>query len=726
MRQFSIRSKIILTLLLTGLSSLAAGGIIGYRSGAASLNDAVNRQLTAQRENKKQLVENYIRNQLRFTEAIGGYPEITLAAKSLIKAFRDQHSVVDADTAGRQADTKALETWYETEFLPKIDKIAGSHTPLEGLLPSDPVARRIQADYIARNPNPVGQKDKYLTAPGGSQYDVAHAQFHPAMKRIADAIGFYDINLMDAATGDVVYTVAKEVDFGSNMYHGPFLRSGFARAALRALDPKNGGKAVIEDYSAYMPSGFAPQMFATVPIIDAGSTIGVFVAQLDIRTLDNLLTDNKQWQATGQGETGEVQLLGEDRLLRSQSRFMATEPDKFLAQVKASGVPASVVEQMRALGTTILYMPDHNPGIERAFRNESGVDRFFGARGFEIIAAYGPLDVGGLRWVIQAKQDVSEAFAPEARLKRDLLVASGVATILITFLALACAGLFLRPLRRVIAGLQSLAGGAGVSGKGAVPIDARGDDEFADLAKSYNALAAEIGESSRKVAAAEQRADALMLSRYPARLAERLRSGADITAETVANVTVAVTWMDGVEALAASRSAPEMSDVLNTLLEALNAAAASHGVESVGSLGETHIAVCGLSSPRLDHAMRMLAWAKSATLAVQRLGMDWAESVTLRFGLASGEIDVLLLTRGHTPYDIWGRPLSVARRIVLEEKPGHARVSESTFALLTDVEGFRACPPIQNAVLGTLKTWSCAVAADGGVSEVPRQNPAAE
>jgi hypothetical protein len=31
-------------------------------------------------------------------------------------------------------------------------------------------------------------------------------------------------------------------DFGSNMYNGAFTQSGFARAAKRALDPRNGSK----------------------------------------------------------------------------------------------------------------------------------------------------------------------------------------------------------------------------------------------------------------------------------------------------------------------------------------------------------------------------------------------------------------------------------------------------------------------------------------------------
>ena len=92
------------------------------------------------------------------------------------------------------------------------------------------------------------------------------------MQREADTVGFYD--LLDAATGDVVYTVAKETNFASNMYHAAFTQSGFAHVVQRALDPRNGGKAVLEDYTAYIPSALAPQMFAAVPIIADGQTIG--------------------------------------------------------------------------------------------------------------------------------------------------------------------------------------------------------------------------------------------------------------------------------------------------------------------------------------------------------------------------------------------------------------------------------------------------------------------
>ena len=169
---------------------------------------------------------------------------------------------------------------------------------------------------------------------------------------------------------------------------------------------------------------------------------------------------------------------------------------------------------------------------------------------------------------------------------------------------------------------------------------------------------------------------------------------------------MAVTLIDGLDTLAANRSAADVRAILNALLDALNSAANTQGVEPVRSLGESYVAVCGLSAPRLDHAARTLAWARAATLALQRLSHEWAKFVSLRFGLASGELDVLLIGRCHAAYDIWGHTLSVARRVVQEAEPGWVSLSESTYAPLNNVDGFSPCPPIETPTLGIISTWS--------------------
>ena len=59
---------------------------------------------------------------------------------------------------------------------------------------------------------------------------------------MANTVGFY-VNLVDTGTRDVVYTVVKEADFASNMYHGAFARSGFARVVQRVYKKSPGASA---------------------------------------------------------------------------------------------------------------------------------------------------------------------------------------------------------------------------------------------------------------------------------------------------------------------------------------------------------------------------------------------------------------------------------------------------------------------------------------------------
>ena len=96
--------------------------------------------------------------------------------------------------------------------------------------------------------------------------------------------------------------------------------------------------------------------------------------------------------------------------------------------------------------------------------------------------------------------------------------------------------------------------------------------------------------------------------------------------------------------------------------------------------------------------------------------------VSLRFGLASGELDVMLLGRFHAAYDIWGNTLRVARCVVQETEPGYICLSDSTYTLLTDVDGFKPCPPIDNPALGIITTWSRPVVERSALEIMPPEN----
>jgi hypothetical protein len=211
MRQFSIRSKIILALLVTGLACLAAGGIIGYRSGYEVLTKSVARQLIGQREIKKQQIEAYIRNQIRFTEAVGGSRETVIAAKALIEAHGGMHADLQANPSGEAADTTDLKEWCRNVFLPRIDKVVGSHTPLGGLMPTDPVGRRLQADYAGAHEAEI--VDRLALAIGRSGGRLLEPRFI-VEERTRTIVNPYVIVAIDVETADLSEEPMRRKDFG--------------------------------------------------------------------------------------------------------------------------------------------------------------------------------------------------------------------------------------------------------------------------------------------------------------------------------------------------------------------------------------------------------------------------------------------------------------------------------------------------------------------------------
>ncbi len=167
-----------------------------------------------------------------------------------------------------------------------------------------------------------------------------------------------------------------------------------------------------------------------------------------------------------------------------------------------------------------------------------------------------------------------------------------------------------------------------------------------------------------------------------------------------------VAWVDGLDALALELTAAGALRRFSSLQNALSEVAAAEGIEPIHSFGESWIAVSGLSVPRLDHAQRALAFAVAAIRAVERIGQDWQYPVSLHIGLCSGEIAVGLVGRPRAAYDLWGRTVTCARRIVLEAEPGWIRVADTTLDLLPDTTGLVPCPPITLPTGLSLATWT--------------------
>ena len=111
-------------------------------------------------------------------------------------------------------------------------------------------------------------------------------------------------------TEQVVYSVAKEVDFAADAQVGPFAESGLA-AIIKAVhaQPQKGAVQVV-DFQPYAPSFDTPASFFATPIFNGQHVIGILVIQLSLDTIDQITLEGSGQALDGLGDSGKIYVVG--------------------------------------------------------------------------------------------------------------------------------------------------------------------------------------------------------------------------------------------------------------------------------------------------------------------------------------------------------------------------------------------------------------------------------
>ncbi|WP_298691997.1 diguanylate cyclase [uncultured Sulfuricurvum sp.] len=110
----------------------------------------------------------------------------------------------------------------------------------------------------------------------------------------ADENEFYDMFVINSS-GNIVYTVKKESDNGTNLLNGPYADSELSRVFRDAMKDH---ETYISDYKYYSPShDYAA--FMAKPIIRNGKIIGVLAAQIDNKSIQKILNDYSELGNSG-------------------------------------------------------------------------------------------------------------------------------------------------------------------------------------------------------------------------------------------------------------------------------------------------------------------------------------------------------------------------------------------------------------------------------------------
>lgn len=219
--------------------------------------------------------------------------------------------------------------------------------------------------------------------------------FHRLLTDLNRELDFYDIFIVDEA-GDVIYTVAREADYQTNLVAGAYSNSGLGDV-YHAV--RSGKQFAAVDFAPYAPSNGDPAAFLAVPLKVEGKQWMV-ATQMSIDGINQLMN-----LRSGMGESGETYLVGADFRMRSNS---------FLD-------PVGRTIQASFAGTVANNGVDSD-AVKLALAGESGVETIIDYNGNPVVSAYSPIDMYGHRWALLSEIDVSEAEQPI----KELMTLNGI------------------------------------------------------------------------------------------------------------------------------------------------------------------------------------------------------------------------------------------------------------------------------------------------------------
>ncbi len=547
-----------------------------------TLEEEAKNQLISIRDMKKGEIERYF-GTLRDQVITFSNDRMIIDAMSAFKqAFKQHH--LESNLAPIAQLRSELRSYYQDEFGETYNQLnPNSSADINTLLNSlDDESIALQYSYIQENANPLGSKDALDRAAGNSTYNNIHEKFHPHIRDYLSRFGYYDIFLVDPESGDIVYSVFKELDYTTSLINGPYAKSGIATAFKGANSAIEKDHVTLTDFEPYTPSYEAPASFIASPIFENGKKIGVLIFQMPIDRINSIMTHNERWAESGLGASGETYLVGEDKTMRSMSRFLIEDKPGYLSLMEETGLDKKTIGLMTAKNTSIGLQPVDTQGTQAAIKGSTNFDIFPDYRNIAVLSAYAPLDIEGLKWAIMSEIDKDEAFHPANTLATYITSTAIIAIIIVLALAIG-AGFLLaititRPINRMVDTLRDVAEGEGDLTQ---RLDETANDEIGTAAHWVNqfleklqGLITQIGSSTNQLSsAATQMASVTQKTRAGASL-QRDKTDQAVTAITQMSSTVAEVARHAADAEASAKEAGNETGkgtrIVNSTIESIN------------------------------------------------------------------------------------------------------------------------------------------------------------
>ena len=230
------------------------------------------------------------------------------------------------------------------------------------------------------------------------------------------------------------------------------------------------------------------------------------------------------------------------------------------------------------------------------------------------------------------------------------------------------------------------------------------------LTRVHNMLEVRLLHSEMKklydqVVAEQKISERLLLNVLPHSVAERLKAGPGIIADSFPDVTVLFADIVGFTRLSEGMSPDKLVDLLDGVFTLFDGIVDRRGLEKIKTIGDAYMAVAGLPIAAADHAVRSAHAALDMMEALEVFNQESGHALQVRIGLHSGAVMAGVIGKRKFIYDLWGDAVNTASRMESHGVPSRVQVTEATRILLDQLFRLEERGPVEIKGKGELRTW---------------------
>ena len=180
----------------------------------------------------------------------------------------------------------------------------------------------------------------------------------------------------------------------------------------------------------------------------------------------------------------------------------------------------------------------------------------------------------------------------------------------------------------------------------------------------------------------KQQMQQLLLNILPAKIAQRLQTGARAIADNYNDVSVLFADLVGFTEFCSKVSPIQVVDFLNLIFSEFDQLAQKYDLEKIKTIGDAYMVVGGLIIKSKHHLEAIANMALDMQTSLDRICAQKETALTLRIGIHVGPVIAGVIGRTKFIYDLWGDTVNIASRMESTGIAGKIQVTNVVYQRL--------------------------------------------